>query len=212
MEQYGPGVRFRDNVLYDGARLPYDGSGVVADDRSLYRDGPVPPADKAALTGDARLTAPGTATSPDDLSGHLPTADSPVLGRGLDIAHDGGRDAIGTALPAGMPDLGGLQRTAAAAATRPPRRPVDVARRAHRRFGSGHLGQPRHRRLLSGNHHRDLPESAHGVGGRPGHALRPGPGHHQARRPDLEQHGVDDSVDRRHDRLGNLSVNEISTR
>ncbi|WP_327232210.1 right-handed parallel beta-helix repeat-containing protein [Streptomyces murinus] len=106
------GVRFRNNVIYDGARLPYDGSGVVAYDRNLYQDGPVPPADKAALTGDARLTAPGTATSLDDLSGYLPAADSPVLGRGLDIAYDGGRDTVGTALPAGMPDLGGLQRAA----------------------------------------------------------------------------------------------------
>ncbi|MYU05765.1 hypothetical protein GTY81_18140 [Streptomyces sp. SID8366] len=105
-------VRFRNNVIYDGARLPYDDAGVVAYDRNLYQDGPVPPADKAALTGDARLTAPGAAASLDDLGGYLPTAGSPVLARGLDIAHDGGRDAVGTALPAGMPDLGGLQRTA----------------------------------------------------------------------------------------------------
>nr|WP_145487860.1 MULTISPECIES: right-handed parallel beta-helix repeat-containing protein [Streptomyces] len=106
------GVRFRNNVIYDGARLPYDGSGAVAYDRNLYQDGPVPSADKAALTGDARLTAPGAATSMDDLAGYLPTASSPALARGLDIAYDGGRDVIGTALPAGMPDLGGLQRTA----------------------------------------------------------------------------------------------------
>ncbi|MFI8790376.1 hypothetical protein [Streptomyces sp. NPDC055105] len=37
---------------------------------------------------------------------------SPVIAAGIDIANDGGRDTAGTALPSGMPDLGGPQRSA----------------------------------------------------------------------------------------------------
>ncbi|GGQ91192.1 right-handed parallel beta-helix repeat-containing protein [Kitasatospora griseola] len=60
----------------------------------------------------AAMTTPGSATSIADLAGYRPTATSPILQQGLEVPNDGGRDAVGAALPQGMPDLGALQRTA----------------------------------------------------------------------------------------------------
>jgi hypothetical protein len=105
-------VRFRNNVIHNGAKLPYNDQSLVTYDHNLYHDGPVPAADKAAVTGDPGLTSPGTAKSLTDLSGYVPSVNSPVIAAGIDIANDGGRDTAGTALPSGMPDLGGLQRSA----------------------------------------------------------------------------------------------------
>ncbi|MEU6661830.1 right-handed parallel beta-helix repeat-containing protein [Streptomyces sp. NPDC046821] len=104
-------VRFRNNVIYNGAKLPYNDQNLVTYDRNLYQDGPVP-SDNSAITGDAKLTAPGAAKQITDLSGYVPTANSPAIAAGLDIANDGGRDTAGTKLPSGMPDIGGRQRTA----------------------------------------------------------------------------------------------------
>ncbi|MFI7423111.1 right-handed parallel beta-helix repeat-containing protein [Nonomuraea sp. NPDC049684] len=112
-------IRLRNNVIHNGANLPYNDGGAVQYDRNLYHSGPIPGGDRAALSGDPLLTAPGSATTLGDLSGYLPTASSPVLRQGLEIASDGGRDVSGTALPSGMPDLGALQRTAGAGLSEP---------------------------------------------------------------------------------------------
>ncbi|MFD1939757.1 MULTISPECIES: right-handed parallel beta-helix repeat-containing protein [Nonomuraea] len=128
-------VRFRNNVIHNGANLPYNDSGKVVYDRNLFHGGPVPAKDKAALTGDPLLTSPGSATSISALGGYLPTAASPALAQGLEVASDGGRDAAGTALPSGMPDLGGLQRAAGPGAN-------EAAPAAATTFGNGQSTTP----------------------------------------------------------------------
>ncbi|MFI6815917.1 right-handed parallel beta-helix repeat-containing protein [Nonomuraea sp. NPDC050328] len=128
-------VRFRNNVIHNSAGLPYNDSGKVVYDRNLYHGGPVPSRDKAALTGDPLLTSPGTATAITGLAGYLPAAGSPVLRQGLEIPLDGGRDTVGTALPAGMPDLGGLQRAAGSGSN-------EVAASVATTFGNGQSTTP----------------------------------------------------------------------
>jgi Right handed beta helix region len=105
-------VSFRNNIIYNGAGLAYRDSAAVSYDRNLYFSGPVPSKDAAAIVTDPQLTAPGAATGIGDLGGYLPTAASPAIAAGLTIPLNGGKDAVGTPLPSGMPDLGALQRTA----------------------------------------------------------------------------------------------------
>ncbi|MFF2624222.1 right-handed parallel beta-helix repeat-containing protein [Kitasatospora griseola] len=106
------GVTMANNIIHNAANLPYNTGSAITYDRNWYDGGPVPATDRAALTGNPGLTAPGTATSIADLAGYRPTATSPILQQGLEVPNDGGRDAVGAALPQGMPDLGALQRTA----------------------------------------------------------------------------------------------------
>ncbi|MFK0071979.1 right-handed parallel beta-helix repeat-containing protein [Arthrobacter woluwensis] len=107
-------VSFRNNIIYNGAGLAYRDSAAVTYDRNFYQSGPVPSRERAALSGTAGLSAPGAATSINDLAGYAPTAGSPVTAQGLDIPFDGGRDVRGTLLPSGMADLGAVQSTAGA--------------------------------------------------------------------------------------------------
>ncbi|MFI1189808.1 discoidin domain-containing protein [Streptomyces californicus] len=90
-------VTFRNNLFVNQANLPYDTAGITYRN-NLYRGGPVPP-DTAALTGDPRLTAPGTATSRTDLAGYRPLSGSAAIDAGLAIAGNGGRDILGAPLP-----------------------------------------------------------------------------------------------------------------
>ncbi|GAA2819420.1 discoidin domain-containing protein [Streptomyces showdoensis] len=91
-------VTFRNNLFVNLANLPYDTAGITYRN-NLYRGGPVPP-DTAALTGDPKLTAPGTATSRADLTGYRPLTGSAAIDAGLAITGNGGRDILGTALAA----------------------------------------------------------------------------------------------------------------
>ncbi|MFI5801651.1 discoidin domain-containing protein [Streptomyces sp. NPDC051561] len=101
-------VTFRNNLIVNQAALPYDTAGVTYRN-NLYAGGPVPP-DTAALTGAPKLTAPGTATSRTDLTGYRPLSGSAAIAAALPIPGNGGRDILGTALPAITPaDLGAVQ-------------------------------------------------------------------------------------------------------
>ncbi|MFF0474850.1 discoidin domain-containing protein [Streptomyces sp. NPDC004284] len=91
-------VTFRNNLFVNQANLPYDTAGITYRN-NLYRGGPVPP-DTAAITGDPRLTAPGTATSRTDLACYRPLSGSAAIDAGLAVAGDGGHDILGAALPA----------------------------------------------------------------------------------------------------------------
>ncbi|MFJ3956698.1 right-handed parallel beta-helix repeat-containing protein [Arthrobacter sp. NPDC090010] len=105
-------VSFRNNIIYNGANLAYRDSDAVSYDRNFYQSGPIPTRERAPLSGTAGLSAPGAAASINQLSGYTPTSGSPVVGQGLDIPLDGGRDVRGTPLPSGMVDLGAVQSVA----------------------------------------------------------------------------------------------------
>ncbi|MFF0739642.1 discoidin domain-containing protein [Streptomyces sp. NPDC004111] len=101
-------VTFRNNLIVNQAKLAYDTAGITYRN-NLYAGGPVPP-DTAALTGAPKLTAPGTATSRNDLAGYKPLSGSAAIAAGLAISGNGGRDILGAALPtASAPDIGAVQ-------------------------------------------------------------------------------------------------------
>ncbi|MFI7005343.1 discoidin domain-containing protein [Streptomyces sp. NPDC050145] len=93
-------VTFRNNLFVNQANLAYDTAGITYRN-NLYRGGPVPP-DTAAITGDPKLTAPGTATSRTDLTGYRPLTGSAAIGAGLAVTGNGGRDILGATLPAAV--------------------------------------------------------------------------------------------------------------
>ncbi|MFC9975182.1 discoidin domain-containing protein [Spirillospora sp. NPDC127200] len=99
-------VSFRNNLFVNQPSLAYDTAG-ISYRNNMYAGGPVP-ADPAAVTGAPKLAAPGTATSLADLAGYRPLAGSPLIGAGLAIAGNGGRDVLGAPLPATV-DIGAVQ-------------------------------------------------------------------------------------------------------
>ncbi|MFF8444129.1 discoidin domain-containing protein [Streptomyces californicus] len=99
-------VTFRNNLIVNQANLPYDTAG-ISYHNNLYRGGPVPP-DTAAITGDPKLAAPGTAASRTDLAGYRPLSGSAAIGAGLAISGNGGRDVLGAALRTPV-DIGAVQ-------------------------------------------------------------------------------------------------------
>jgi hypothetical protein len=105
-------VGFRNNVFVNPLGVPYNTSGDMTYKHNVYFGGPRP-TDSTAITTDPRLAAPGTATSIGDLSGYRLRPGSPAIGGSLRIADDGGRDLVGSPLPATGGDLGALQTTAA---------------------------------------------------------------------------------------------------
>ncbi|TDU03466.1 alpha-galactosidase-like protein [Streptomyces sp. 846.5] len=104
-------IGFRDNVFVNPLGVPYDATSNITYQHNLYFGGPTP-TDSSAITGDPRLASSGTATSIDDLTGYRLKPGSPAIGAGT-RSGDGGRDFVGTPLPATAPDLGALQTDAA---------------------------------------------------------------------------------------------------
>ncbi|GAA2680123.1 discoidin domain-containing protein [Nonomuraea recticatena] len=120
-----------NNIFYNPARATFDcrrscdhGSDVPMNySHNLYWDtsgSPVlPRGDAEPIVGDPRLAAPGTRLPESGrisreqlltvLRAYTPAADSPARDAGLSAATAPATDVLGTAVPAGAPDLGAVQ-------------------------------------------------------------------------------------------------------
>lgn len=79
---------------------------------NLYSNVAALPAHQAnSVTGDPKLTAPGTGISASDATGYRLKAGSPALNAGSRISNDGGRDFYGNPVPA-VPNIGAYQGAA----------------------------------------------------------------------------------------------------